>query len=100
MINPLLPTDTAVRQQYFMFVALSPRALDQRFDLAAHVIAGVFGDEFQEFHADEIFPRPAKIPAVGVVYKSQSSVRQVAADQLGLALHHAAIPRLALAQSL
>src|SRR5262245_4807257 len=56
--------------------------------------------EVEEFRADELFLSFAKIPAVRVIDKCKRGVWQVAANQLGLALHHAAIPVLALAQRL
>src|SRR5262249_39833547 len=58
------------------------------------------GNELKEFLADELFLRLAEILAVGVIDEGQRGVWQVSADQLGLALHHAAIPLLALTQRL
>src|SRR5262249_25570025 len=97
MVNPLLPADGAVGKQHLVLVYLHTRVLDSRFDVLTSDLARRLGDEVEEFRADELFLYLAEIPAVGVIDEGQRGVRQVAANQLGLALHHAAISLLALA---
>src|SRR5262245_61350861 len=74
MIEPLLPSDSPIRQKDFVLVDVGARVLQKRFQMASDRWASALGDETEEWRSDQRFSRLLEEPAVCIVDERQRRV--------------------------